>query len=178
MSARGRGSLDNAEELRRQFDSVFKAPLAPRATDIASFLAVRIGHDEYALRVHEIQSFVAARKVVPVPSTVPALLGLAGIRGVVVPVFSLGALMGYADDNAPPRWFVLCRSGDPIALAFADFEGYLELPASEVRPGAESGRTYVREVLQAGGALRGVVALGLVTTTIERNATARPIKER
>jgi chemotaxis signal transduction protein len=171
--------LGAAEELRRQFDASFAGPYAERGADVASFLAIRIEADEYALRVDEIRGFAAARKIVPVPSSVHALLGLAGIRGAVVPVFSLRALMGYAGGDERPRWFVLGGGVAPIALAFEDFDGYLELPVSDVRPAGEAGRTHVREVLRTGDALRGVIALPSMAKTIEESAmTARPIKER
>jgi chemotaxis signal transduction protein len=180
VSAREVGPGATAQELRRRFDDVFSAPPATPVADITSFLTLNVGGDGYALRVAEIRGFAAARKVVPLPSPAHALLGLAGIRGVVVPVFSLRVLMGYdgqGDDRA--RWFVLCGAVDPIALAFADFEGYLELPLSDVRSAGESSRAHVRELLQAGGVLRGVIALASLTRTIEeRAAAARPIKER
>jgi chemotaxis signal transduction protein len=168
-----------AEALRKQFDAAFAEPFAERTADVASFLAIRIDADEYALRVEEIRGFAAARKIVPVPSGVHALLGLAGIRGAVVPVFSLRALMGYTGGDERPRWFVLGGGAVPIALAFEDFDGYLELPVSDVRPAGEPGRTFVREVLRIGDALRGVIALASMAKTIEESATTgRPIKER
>jgi chemotaxis signal transduction protein len=169
-----------AAELRREFDATFGAPPAPRAAAVASFLAVKLGDDGYAFRIHETSGLAAARKIVALPGAPSVLLGLAGIRGVVVPVFSLASAMGYSGDVAP-RWFVLCGGADPIAFAFAAFDGYLELPASEVRTvdERESGRAHVREVFQARGELRGVIALPSVTKAVrERGDAAGPTKER
>jgi chemotaxis signal transduction protein len=172
-------ALGTVEDLRRQFDAAFAAPSAGRVAQVAAFLALRIDGDAYALRVEEIRGFAAARKIVPIPASAHAMLGLAGIRGVVVPVFSLRELMGYARGDERPRWFVLCGADAPIALAFDEFDGYLELPQSEVRPASDPGRTFVREMLRDGGALRGVVALASMTKTLEERAAAvRTIKER
>ena len=179
MSAGNPKPVGTAEELRREFDAAFAAPSVARSTEVASFLALRIGDDEYALRIEEIRGFSAARKILRLPSATHALLGLAGIRGVVLSVFSLRSLMGYARADERPRWFVLCGAAAPIALAFDDFDGYLEVPRSDVRPAGQPGRTHVREMLQTGSALRGVIALASLTKTIEESAAmARPGKER
>jgi purine-binding chemotaxis protein CheW len=175
-----RAASGGAAELRREFDAAFGAPPAQRGAAVASFLALKVGDDGYALRVQEASGLAAARKIVPLPGAPSALLGLAGIRGLVVPVFSLASAMGYGGDVAP-RWFVLCGGADPIAFAFAAFDGYLELPASDVRrvDERESGRAHVREVFRVGGELRGVIALPSVTKAVrERGDAAGPTKER
>jgi chemotaxis signal transduction protein len=169
-----------AAELRRDFDAAFGALPATRGAALASFLTVKVGDDAYALRIQETSGLAAARKIVPLPGVSSALLGLAGIRGLVVPVFSLASAMGYSGGDAP-RWFVLCGGADPIAFAFAAFDGYLELPVSEVRSvdERETGRAHVREVFRARGELRGVIALASVTKAVrERADAAGPTKER
>src|ERR1039458_9829099 len=49
----------------------------------------------YAIRLRDIAGIVAGPKVAPVPAVTLDLLGLAGIRGGVVPVFGLASILGY-----------------------------------------------------------------------------------
>jgi chemotaxis signal transduction protein len=168
-----------ADELRQRFDLAFAAPPVERDRGFEPLLAVRIGAAAYALRVPEIAGFAAARKIVPLPSRIAGMLGLAGLRGVVVPVFSLAAWIGYSGGEDPPRWFALCGGADPIALAFADFDGYLELPRSALSDAADAGRMHVRQVVRAQGEVRGVIDVPSVVKAIqEKVAAAHAIKER
>jgi chemotaxis signal transduction protein len=177
----------SADEMRRRFDGAFAAAPADRNEDVDSFLAMRINGDGYALRVREVAGFAAARKIVPLPSPIAEMLGIAGIRGSVVPVFSLAALLGYARGEEAPRWFVLCAGAEPIALGFRDFDGYLELPRPDVSALGEAGdagnggagRAHVRHVVRASGEVRGVIDVPSVVKAIQgKVAAAAAIKER
>ncbi|MBI3529213.1 MAG: chemotaxis protein CheW [Betaproteobacteria bacterium] len=169
--------------LRREFDSSFAQP---PATDIAlreNFLAVRIGGDAYAIRVAEIGGLYADRHVVPLPTPMPELLGLAGFRGQIAPVYDLAALLGYAPRTSP-RWLVLVRRRETVALAFDAFEGQLMVsPERIVTPTntTEEGETrpHVRGAVQTGNALRPIVNLPLVFDDIQKRVeTAHSSKER
>jgi purine-binding chemotaxis protein CheW len=164
-------AVGSAEEMRRRFDAVFAAPPVGRGADVASFLALRIGGDGFAFRIQHMSGLVAARRIVPLPGSASAMLGLAGIRGLVVPVFSLSVLMGYGSER--PRWLALCagEAGDTIALGFSDFDGYVEALASDVRAvdAVDAGEarparraSFVRELVRGRGELRGVVDLSSV----------------
>lgn len=115
-----------ALELRRAFDASFALPVRARAADVERLLLLHFGSDGYALRLAEIGGLTAARKIVPIGSAIPEVLGLAGVRGNLVPVYSLSALLGYGLEAEPPRWFVACRDPEPVALGFAGFDGYAE----------------------------------------------------
>ena len=187
MSAGHRTPGAVVEELRRRFDAAFVVAPVDRDEDLESFLAVKIGNEKYALRVRDVTGFAAARKIVPLPSPIAEMLGLAGIRGSVVPVFSLAAMIGYEQAQDPPRWFLLCRAAEPIALGFDEFEGYLELPSADRSELAEAGdgdaprasRDHVRHVVRARGEVRGVIDVPSVVTAIEAKvAAALAVKER
>ena len=190
-----------AEAMRRRFDAVFAAPPVARGADVAAFLALRLGGDGFALRIQQMSGLAAACKIVPLPGSAAALLGLAGLRGVVVPVFSLSVLMGYSEE--PPRWFASCagQRGDTIALGFCDFDGYFEALMTDVRAadeavdadeadeadeaGASSAprparrASIVRELVRGHDALRGVIDLAaVVKAAYEATAAAGPVKER
>jgi chemotaxis signal transduction protein len=177
VSAGDRISGLSAGEMRRRFDAAFGAAPLDREEEAESFLALRIGPDGYALRVRETAGFAAARKIVPFPSPMAEMLGLAAVRGTVVPVFSMAALIGYGQGEGPPRWFVLSASADPVALAFSEFDGYVEAPRSElsaVEEADEKGpvRPHVRQVLRARGEVRGVIDVPSVARAIQTNENA------
>jgi CheW-like domain len=81
--------------LRAAFDQSFAA--AKEIHDVAylDFLSIRIAPDVFALRLSEIAGLHAGSKLAPAPSLFPELLGITAFRGVLTPVYDLGALLGY-----------------------------------------------------------------------------------
>lgn len=136
--------------LRLAFDQSFAQPLRfdPEAT--ADFLAIRIGGDCYALRLTQIAGLFANRRIMPVPGTDAALLGIAGFRGTIVPVYSLAMLVGRSGLPAP-RWLVIAAATAPLALAFESFEAQLRVSAAAILPAQPSGeaRSCVKEYLRS-----------------------------
>ena len=166
-------TFSSAIELGRAFDAAFASPPAEKTQNEESFLVLRAGKDAHAVRVREIDGFAAARKIVALSSPIPELLGLAGLRGSLVPVYSLTALLGYAEPDGPPRWFVLCGGAELLALAFADFDGYVELPRARVRAPGEGDpqRKHVREVIVEEHAVRAVVSVASLIESIRGRVT-------
>ncbi|MCU1279833.1 MAG: chemotaxis protein CheW [bacterium] len=159
--------LDKAAALRRAFDESFARPPATRADDHERLLSLRIGAEGYAFRLGEISGFVVARKIVSLASTVAGALGLAGIRGSLVPVYSLAALLGHGGDDEAARWFVLCGAPDPIALAFAQFDGYLEVPRRDLHAvSGPSDRGPVATVARTGARNLGIIGISTLMETI------------
>ncbi len=132
-----------ARELRRAFDASFALPARGRVADVERLLRLHLGADGYAFRLTDIGGLSAARKVVPIASAIPEVLGLAGVRGNLVPVYSLSALLGYGTETEPPRWFVGCGASEPVAFGFAHLDGYVELATTEVHAG-NAPRQYVQ----------------------------------
>jgi chemotaxis signal transduction protein len=125
-------TFTTAAAFRLAFDESFADVQTQDHQVQESLLLVRIGGDPYAIRLREITELVTTRAVVPLPSSDHNLLGLAGIRGNIVPVFGLGPLLGYIISPDASRWAVLYGTDEPIALAFSEFEGYLQLPATAI----------------------------------------------
>jgi purine-binding chemotaxis protein CheW len=160
----------SAGELRAAFDAAFVRPLEAPARDTVALLALRAGGEPVAVRVLEIAGLMAARPVVAVPSPRPELLGISGIRGAVVPIYSLARLLGRADDGAP-RWVVLAAAGaDRIGLAVAAFERHLVVPAARLRPAAGAGGVagHAPELLQGEGAATPVLSVPSLVREITR----------
>ena len=178
-------SIDDnrAVQLRENFDRSFALPPSLASPEFEDLLMIRVAGDRYAIRLLDIAEIVTGRKIVAVPSATPDLLGLAGIRGGIVPVFGLSSILGYSPDSEPPRWMILCGSEEPIALAFSDFEGYLRLPKSELHADENFSATsehmnYVTQVASTSDGVRSVISLTLIMATIRnRISQHRPIKE-
>lgn len=158
--------------LRRAFDQSFAVPPAEASEAVEDLLKIKVAGDPYAIRLGDIAGIVARRKVVPVPGGTPDLLGPAGIRGGIVPVFDLELLLGYPRAAEAPPWMVLCRSDDSIALAFPEFEGYARLPKSSIHldDTRRSAQPHVKEIARLGAESRPVISIPLIVATI-RNRT-------
>lgn len=129
------GAESSAAALRRAFDRSFSLPLEEASQEVDDLLSVRIAGDPFAIRLRDIAGVIGRRTIVSVPAAAPGLLGLAGIRGDLVPVFGLSPLMGYGDDGGSPTWIILCRGQEPIGLGFSELEGYLRAPRSALHAG-------------------------------------------
>jgi chemotaxis signal transduction protein len=169
-------------ELRNAFDQAYALPPAFQGPEqVENLIAIRVVRDPYALRISEIYGLSNNRKAVPFPSPIPELLGVAGIRGRLVPVYSLAALLGYSQDAGEARWIALCGSEEPAGLAFSDFEGYIRVPLAQVYAAEQKDvtRAHVKEVLRLADVVRAVVSVPHVLEMIKRRCNENRIsKER
>jgi chemotaxis signal transduction protein len=157
-----------AEAFDREFATVPALDEARRET----FLAIRLGDAPYAVRTAEIAGLVTDRRVVPLPSSEPSLLGVASFRGRVVPVYDLAALLGHAARGAG-RWLLLVDGGE-AALSITMFEAQLSLAAGErmVAAQALASRPHLSGAVEAGGIVRPVADLPSVMNEIRKRAQA------
>ncbi len=133
-------------ELRREFDQSFAAAAVARPGAELALLMLGIGDERFAVPLREVAGLAACPPIVGVPSRTPDLLGIAGIRGGLVPIFSLAMLLGQSRDPEPPGWLLLCGD-EPLGLAFARFLGHSRAPAGAFRP-APAGETRSPHVAQ------------------------------
>ena len=76
------------------------------------YLVVRVGGDRYGLPIGEVVEVVDDAATEPVPGGIPAVLGVARIRGRMVPVVHLGALLtDCAPSERERRTVVVTRCG-------------------------------------------------------------------
>ena len=174
---------NKAAQLRQAFDRTFALPPSRASVQVEDLLAIRLAGDPYAIRLCDIAEIVTDRGIVPVPAVTPDLLGLAGIRGGIVPVFGLSSILGYGPESVSPRWMVLCGSEEPIALALSEFEGYLRLPRSALHADDNFRTTgghvkYVNQVARTPDGVRAVISIPLITAAIRnRISQHRPTQE-
>jgi purine-binding chemotaxis protein CheW len=163
---------DRAAELRSAFDRGFAAPVRAGAVVKQELLAIRVGAEAYAVRLSEVAGLFADKTITRVPGSAAALLGIAGFRGAIVPVYGLRTLLGHAGTQAP-RWLVIAAAA-PVALAFEAFEGQLRVAPDAILPRQSHARSlsYAREFIRAQDAVRPVLHLSSVLDAIA--ATERP----
>jgi chemotaxis signal transduction protein len=165
--------MNRALEMRTAFDRSFADPPQSEQVPLQDFLAIRVGTDPYAIRLADISGLFADRPITSLSSADPAFLGIAGLRGAVVPVYDLGAFLGYPPGEAR-RWLLLI-GGAALALAFEAFEGHLRLPQAALAAelGQTRSRVYIQEILHAAGSVRPIVQLAAIFQAIEQGAQAR-----
>jgi chemotaxis signal transduction protein len=169
-------SIVSAADLKRGFDRAFSQAPATLADAQDDLLAVEIGGDPYAIRLPEVAGLVSDGSVMPLPGSVPAMLGLMAIRGDLVPAYDLRILLDYPR-GAPSRW-LLIAAGTRVALAVDRFEGHLRVARGRVSPGAtahaSSRSSYFREVVRTGERTRPVIHVASVLDQIVLAAHQRP----
>lgn len=179
MTREGATLTGRAAELRRAFDQSFAEPRRQIVDDVEALLGLRQGDEAYAVRLNEVAGLFVDRKIVPVPSPMPGLLGLAGLRAGLVPVYSLGALLERPSGQVPPRWLLLAGSSEPIGLAFDQFDGHLHVPRSGLLPSQSAPRPHVVEAARGADAIRGVVSIRSIVKAIkERTGVFATMKEQ
>jgi chemotaxis signal transduction protein len=168
----------SAAELGRAFDGAFAEPLRAASDDRENLLGLRAGGVSYAVRLGEIAGLLRGLTIVPVPGPLPELLGVAGLRGGVVPIYSLRVLLGYPAAAESPGWIALAGGDAGVGLGFDEFEGYLRVARSEIAArGAEAARTHVGESVRVASALRGLVSVPSLVSAIRARVGAVARKE-
>jgi purine-binding chemotaxis protein CheW len=179
MSEAALGIGERAAALRHAFDRSFAEPLRLGTDAVVDLLAIRFGMDAYALRLAEVAGLFADRKVTPVPGGDAALIGIAGFRGAIVPVYGLHTVLGRASGPRPCRWLVIAAAA-PVALAFEAFDAQLSVPPDAILPAQSAGeaQSYVREFVRTPKFSGPVIHLSSVLDAIKsRRGQALPTKE-
>jgi purine-binding chemotaxis protein CheW len=98
------------------------------------FLIVRVGERRYGLRAADVREIVHVPPMTRVPQSPPALLGIANLRGTVLPVASLRGLLGMADPVrlATARAVVL-DMGAPVAVVVDAVVGLATVDAGRIQ---------------------------------------------
>ncbi|HEX4339661.1 MAG TPA: chemotaxis protein CheW [Polyangiaceae bacterium] len=163
-------------ELRGAFDAAFAAPPPDAEVAVEKFLVTRSGGVAYAIRLGEIGGVAVDRRATPVPGPLPELLGLTAVRGKLVPVYSLSALLGTAAAAALPRWLIL---GEREELAFAvdAMDGYVFGHRVDVLPSSNRSG-HCPETLRLENSSMGILSVSsLMKRIANRVASTRPLQE-
>lgn len=168
MSVHEPQTVAKVAELKRMFDQTFAEAPRSDASPTDDLLAISIGSDPYAIRLSEVAGLLSDRRVTWLPGSVPELIGLMGLRGALVPVYDLRALLGYPRGTVP-RWFLI-TAATQVALAFDRFDGHLRVSRAAVSTGsAQRGATQlpcVREIVRTDAFVRPIVDMHAVLDAI------------
>lgn len=157
-------------ELRQSFDGSFARPLAAAAAAPQKLLSIRTGGHKIMLRLDEVAGIHACPRLVPLPAPRPALLGVAGVRGRVLVVYSLAALLG--EDAAlaeAPRWLLVPRVCEKLALGVHAIEAFMQVTADALHPiGMPATDALCTEILQDQEVGRPVLSAERVLAALRR----------
>ncbi len=166
--------------LRQEFDLSFAQAARTQTDQLESLLALRIEGNPYAIRVAEISGLHVDRRIMPLPSPVPELLGVTGFRGQIAPVYDLAALLGYGR-AAQARWLILLRSptGALLCLAFECFEMHFSVAPEHIasQPG-DATRPHLVAAVRSDEVLRPIIQLTSLLQDIQRSADPYVQKRR
>jgi chemotaxis signal transduction protein len=157
-------------ELRSAFDESFALPRAEPAVEPEPWLVLKVGESTFAARLGQVRAIEKLPRCVPLPGSAPEVMGLAALRGRLVPLYRLALLLGEPADD--PRWVVLCGQDAPIGLALSNVEGQVRAATAQVLGAERRARPHVHELVRVGGAVWGVVDLASVAADIGRRAEA------
>lgn len=127
---------ERARRLAADFDRSFAEPARAVETGGESVLAIRVGDGEYMLRLADVVTVRRAPRIVALPNASAIQLGIAGLRGNLVTVFSLAALLGVRGDDSGVEsgWIAALSRHRGMAIAFAGMNGQRELGPRERPP--------------------------------------------
>ena len=98
----------------------------------AVHVTLQVGDESYALPVEHVVEVGEFDPPTPVPGAAREMLGVRNLRGEVLPVFDLAAVLGLAPETAPTRLVVAADHGRRAGLAVTGVHDVRELPpASE-----------------------------------------------
>lgn len=133
----------------------------------ATHVRVRLGEEHYALPVDEVTEVSELPARTPVPGAPGTVLGVASLRGQVLPVADLAAILGVARSERPGRMVVAQVGGRRAGLAVDAVTDVGALPAASEPAGGRHltgaalvegdlvGLLAVESVLEAIGGGRG-----------------------
>src|SRR5438105_7766687 len=87
---------DSATEavLRRRAEQLAKLPISPDAGDEVEVVACRLGGERYAVETRYLRAVQWVTDVTPVPCTPSFVIGIVSVRGEIVTLLDLAAMIG------------------------------------------------------------------------------------
>jgi chemotaxis signal transduction protein len=158
---------DRAAELRRAFDAGFAAPPAAQGEQPESLIALRVAGEAFAVRTRQVSGIARCTRIVPLPSEAAELLGITSLHGTLLAVYDLARLLDLSDGGDATGWLLLANPEAPVALAFAQFEGQMQVARECLNP-VEGSRTRqcARQAVRLGTDLRLVIDIAEIVEII------------
>lgn len=158
------GSISEAVlRLRREFDERFEHSRDASYESPAAYLLVQIGDALHAVSATAVRGIEPCPAITQVPTSVPALRGLAAVRGVVLGIYDLCELLGASQSGRDGSgWILVCRDGETGLLVDA-IAGWIRARTDSLRsdPSARTGAS-IAAVLELDGEQYPVIDVGAV----------------
>lgn len=162
---------ERLDAMRRAFDQSYAVPPAGESASLERMIMIRLGGEPFVMRAGQITGLAKANRIVPLPSRIPEMLGLAGIRGTLVPVFDLAGILQLKSRTSTPSWLALVNCEVCIALGFDEFNGQEELtPASLYADESHIPRRHVQLLARIGSSVQPVIDVPSILEVIRKNA--------
>ncbi|HYC76865.1 MAG TPA: chemotaxis protein CheW [Planctomycetota bacterium] len=120
----------DVEALRRAFDADFASAPPPPPPPRTGLLAAQVGPARLAVELKVVAHVAVLGAGTSLPGARPELIGLFDLRGVVVPVFCLGSLLGLPTGA---RRFAAVVGDGRVAVAFEGPTSRLDVETSRLR---------------------------------------------
>ena len=166
-------------DLRRDFDQTFAvAPTSP-VEENESLITLRVAGEALAVRKLHITGVARRKRILPIPTLVPGLLGITAIRGALFPIYDFASLLELTAPAGEGLWLMLTNPEAPIGLVFDEFEGQMEIERACLYESDSSGsRKHRRLMAKVGAAHRAVIDIpGIVEEIRKAAGVLEPVKE-
>jgi purine-binding chemotaxis protein CheW len=126
---------------------------------------VRVGTEAYALPVESVLEVAEPGAITPVPGASASVLGVRNLRGQVLPVFNLAAVLGVQADRTQPRLLVAEDNGRRAGFTIDEVRDVGTLP----EPTDTSDSTLLAGASLTAEGLVGVIDVPALFDALERN---------
>jgi purine-binding chemotaxis protein CheW len=146
---------------------------------VTRFLTFEVGAELYALRTDEVSEVLQVPAVARVPQGPPALLGVANLRGTVLPVASLRALLGKEAAPGVQGRAIVLDVGAPVAIVVDSVATLATVDTSQIKTvnDADGGSTHLIGLITVTGTGRVARVLDvrvLLDAAFTRRASKAP----
>lgn len=161
--------MRTCQQMREAFDHGFALPIRTHDEAWQDLLLIRLGALPHAVLMNEVAGLQRAAGITPLPSPLPALLGMAGHKGRVLPVYDLALLLGLPPTRKP-SWQIVTRA-PAVILAIDEFERHVRspTPAIAIQPDAAPG-AHIGAHLHTEEGRRPIVCLPAVLRSVQSMA--------
>lgn len=146
-------TADESEVFRKRAQTLSQTPERSDSTGLESYAVVRLAREFFGLGLAFVREFVHLRGIVPVPCCPPHIAGNMNLRGDVLTIVDLRAMLGVRRDGETTEVAVLAAGELRVGVLAAEIVDVLHVAQADVRPVpvTGAGREYSRGVVMHEG---------------------------
>lgn len=132
----------NFEKIRDEFDSSFSMPVTIEESERVNYLLIKLQDDTFAVKTRDLKRIISAKPIITLPKQAPSMLGISGIEGQGIPIFSLEHLMSYSK-LSKIQWFALCgHQVNTIGFGFSKIVANIWVNSEQIMKSHSSNQTF------------------------------------